>query len=297
MRPRLLAPLATATAAAVAAIFSVAAIAGTIVSPTADPGSHPDARAPRLRVYPIEFVVGSSIDATIPYDPEECDFRFWHFDVPMRLSWLGNAGEDGVDHYDVWQVPSFTEPSLLLHDTLVTSLDVKGGDYDGSCGGPPVDVAHRIVAFDVSGNEAAVTGDTNLKMGTWQEDGSTILSLPPGTVSTTRDGTWTVDDCSCSDAGHTLYSTTAGDSATFFVTPEWGGQSVALVMPMDTDRGEVTIAVDGGEPMLVDTFAETAQDRTIVWQTKLADGDHTVVITNQGTPGRSRVDLDAVLLS
>ncbi len=259
--------------------------------------SRPDGRAPTLKVHPIEFIVGTSIDATIPFDPEECDFRFWHLTVPMRLNWHGKDGNARVDHYDVWAIPSYTEPYQVLDDTHQTSLDVLGGNYDSTCGSAPIDIVHRVEAYDRSGNVATVLGDTNLDMGAWQEDGSTIEDFPPGIVTTSRTGSWTLGSCTCSDAGHTLFSTHAGDSATYDVTPQWGGQSFAVVMPMSPDNGVVGISVDGNTPVLVDTFAATPQYRTVVWQTRLSKGPHTVVITNHGTAGRSRVDLDAVLLS
>ena len=229
-------------------------------------------------------------------DTGECDFAEWHHDVPMRLSWMGRDGRRPIDHYDVWRIPTHSEPYQVVDDSDQTTLDVPGGDYDSSCGDGSHFDSHRIEAYDQDGNVAMVEGDTRWDMDAWQEDGYTKAFFDD-MVTFSWYGSWKRDTCTCSDAGHTVYSTKAGDKATFTVRPRWGGKSFALVMPMDANRGKITIAVDGGTPVTVDTYAASAQHRTIVWQTKLSRGDHTVVVTNLGTAGRSRVDIDAVMLS
>lgn len=292
MRRPLLLSFAAGAAAAAVVCSSVVAIAGE-----ARPERAIDGSAPSLKVAPISFIVGSTIDAVIPFDPEDCDMAAWHTGVPMRLSWSGADGKKAVDHYDVWAVPSSSEPYEVLGDTDLTQLDVVGGNYDSSCGGGSTNTMYRVETTDRSGNGAQVLGDTGAFMGAWQEDGSTVPFVDEATVTTTRTGTWTVANCGCSDAGHTVFSTTAGASATFTVTPARAGQWFAVVMPKGSNRGEVSISVDGGAPVTVDTHAASTQNRVVVWQTQLSRATHSVVVTNLGTAGRSRVDLDAVLVS
>jgi hypothetical protein len=296
MRRPLVISFVAGCAAAAALVSSVAAIASTQPAAHVD-GASIDGRSPSLEVAPISFVVGSTIDAVVPFDPNECDFAAWHFEVPMRLSWSGNDGKKAVDHYDVWAVPTYMEPFQVLADTVETTLDVLGGNYDSSCGGPSMNTSYRIEASDKSGNGATAVGDTRADMAAWQEDGTTVPNVTQGTVTTSRIGLWTQTSCTCSDAGHTLTSSLAGATATFTVTPEHAGQWFAVVMPKGTNRGAVAITVDGGLPTIVDTYAQTLQNRAVVWQTQLSKGTHLVVVANAGTPGRSRVDLDAVLLS
>jgi hypothetical protein len=81
---------------------------------------------------------------------------------------------------------------------------------------------------------------------------------------------------------------------TFTVT---GARRLALVMPKNINRGQVSTSVDGGTPTIVDTYAASAQNRVMVWQTEFpSTSTHQVVITNRATAGRSRVDVDAVVV-
>jgi hypothetical protein len=62
------------------------------------------------------------------------------------------------------------------------------------------------------------------------------------------------------------------------------------------NRGKFTLVVDGVNRGTVDTYAASATHRIIVWSGRVsAAGSHTVRITDQATPGRPRIDLDAVL--
>ena len=172
-----------------------------------------------------------------------------------------------------------------------------GGNYDGSCGDAATNTTYRVETVDAVGNAAQVLGDTGVYMGVWQEDGSTVPSIPPGSVTMSGTGAWSLVACECSDAGATFSSTTAGDSATYEVTPDHAGQRFALVMPTGADRGEVTITFDDEAPVTIDTWSAKERHRVIVWQKRLTDGVHTITITNVGTEGRSKVDIDAVMLS
>ena len=81
---------------------------------------------------------------------------------------------------------------------------------------------------------------------------------------------------------------------TFDVT---GARRLALVMPKNTNRGQVSISVDGAAPVVVDTYAAGPQNRVLVWQVQFAStAAHKVVVTNRATAGRSRVDVDAVVV-
>ncbi len=74
------------------------------------------------------------------------------------------------------------------------------------------------------------------------------------------------------------------------------GGPVAVVVERAADRGEVDVYVDGTKRARVDTGAATTAHRMIVWESLLAPGSHTLRLVAVGTPGRPRVDLDALLL-
>ena len=81
---------------------------------------------------------------------------------------------------------------------------------------------------------------------------------------------------------------------TFDVT---GARRLALVMPKNTNRGQVSISVDGAAPVVVDTYAAGPQNRVLVWQVQFpSTAAHKVVVTNKATTGRPRVDVDAVVV-
>lgn len=68
-------------------------------------------------------------------------------------------------------------------------------------------------------------------------------------------------------------------------------------MPKNTNRGQVSISVDGGTATIVDTYAASAQNRVLVWQVEFpSTSAHQVVVTNKATAGRGRVDVDAVVV-
>lgn len=276
-------------------LTSVSAIASAASDELIPRGPY-DGRSPLLRMRPITFVVGSVIDAAVPYDPDECDMEAWHFAVPMKLAWVGKDRHEVLESYDLWAIPP-NEPSfIVLDDSPLTELEVLGGNYDSSCGDASTSTTYRVETADQVGNAAQVVGDSGVYMGVWQEDGSSV-PWQDGTVTMSGTGAWSAVSCECSDAGATFTSSTAGDDATYEVVPHHKGQSFALVMPTGPDRGEVSISVDGAEPVVVDTYSKTARDRVVVWQTKMLLDAHTVTITNLATSGRPRIDIDAVMLS
>ena len=61
-------------------------------------------------------------------------------------------------------------------------------------------------------------------------------------------------------------------------------------------HGKENLSVDGGRAQIVDTVAANTREKVIVWQQTLNVGTHTVKVTNAGTKGRSRVDIDSVLV-
>jgi hypothetical protein len=62
------------------------------------------------------------------------------------------------------------------------------------------------------------------------------------------------------------------------------------------DRGKVKVYLNGALRKTVDTYAATSRPRVMVWQASVNQGD-VVKIVNAATPGRSRIDLDAVVVN
>ena len=127
---------------------------------------------------------------------------------------------------------------------------------------------------------------------TYQEDGtsSTDFAVLPITYT----GTWDVGTATASGGAHRVHDEERGQG---HVHPEYeDGDQVALVMAEGPGRGVASIRIDGKWLMNVDTFAPTNTNRVVVFAMGMSAGSHTVAIVNHGTPGRHRIDLDAVLI-
>jgi hypothetical protein len=81
------------------------------------------------------------------------------------------------------------------------------------------------------------------------------------------------------------------------VTTTKPGQTVSVVAEKNSNRGRVNISLDGGTAASVDTYASSPTHRVITWQKTLSVGTHTLKLSNAGTTGRSRVNIDTILLT
>ena len=107
-------------------------------------------------------------------------------------------------------------------------------------------------------------------------------------------GKWTVSNCLCFSGGHTLYSTTAGNSATFKFT----GNLIQFVSEKAANRGSFKVYLDGKYLTTVSNYNATARSAVIVWQKAFtAVGAHTLKIVVVGTSGHPRVDVDAFVVA
>jgi len=135
--------------------------------------------------------------------------------------------------------------------------------------------------------------------GTWSE----TTSSGPFTIHSTQEGsgawTWTGDWTTRAqdDAFGPAIRTADAAAATGRVTVR--GRQVALVAPRGPGLGIAQIRLDGATAATVDLYAAEAVPRTIVWQSSLGAGEHTlaVVVTGDADPAAtgSRVAIDAVL--
>lgn len=259
-----------------------------------------DGSAPLLDVEPLNFVVGASIDNTESFDGDACDSggrRIWHWDIPLEMNWSASDAGSGVESYDVLLTSRWTDGTVkAATDIQETTWPVVGSNYSGDCGGGSPDGQYRILARDHAGNLAISRGSSHPGVTVWQEDGKrNPPDNPSYDLSVAKVGKWRQGECVCFDAGHTLYSTKGGNSLTYEVDAHTEGQTVAIVMEKNSRKGEVGIRLNGGPVSVVDTYSVNPQHRVIVWEAELPQGSSTVKITNRGTAGRPRVDVDAVM--
>jgi len=103
-------------------------------------------------------------------------------------------------------------------------------------------------------------------------------------------GTWAGTTSASFSGGSARRSSSAGASATFAFT----GRAVALVSTLGTNRGRVSIFVNGAWDQTVDLGRPGLTYRAQVWSKSWAtSGSRTIKVVVVGTPGRPRVDADA----
>ena len=282
-------------AGAFAATLLVAVPAAALVSAAADPRPNTfDGTSPTLTMGPVEFVVGASLDAAAP--PNECATWSWNMAIPLRMRWSGADPISGLAGYDVWgSGPRWDGNSKLVEGSSATTYDYDGSNYSGDCGeGQLTANDFWVVSKDNRGN-TATTNVVGQHVDAWQETGVDVSGGPA--LALTRTGTWTTANCTCFNNGKTLYSTAKGASLSYKVISDKPGQTLGVVVEKNSNRGTLNISVDGGTATAVSTYASTAKHRVIVWQKSLSVGTHTIKLTNAGTSGRSRVDVDGILLT
>jgi hypothetical protein len=217
------------------------------------------------------------------------------------MRWTGSDSTSRIAGYDIWAsgYPEGGVASEQVHGTSATSYRFWGANNDAECGGGDghSDGNYWVVARDNRGNAAMSGTGISQWVDVWQEDGTTLMTRSGPLVLSSRTGTWTKASCTCFNWGKTLYSTAAGASLTYKVTTQRPGQTVALAVEKSTNRGVANISVDGGTASAVNTYAAAATHRVVVWQKVLTPGTHTIKVTNAGTAGRSRVDVDSILLT
>jgi hypothetical protein len=286
-------------AGALAASLFVAVPAAAVIASAASTDPHPtkyDGTSPAFTMKPLSFSLGSSIDAATPVDPVNlCAGSPWNFNIPVKMTWAGSDAVSGIAGYDVWEVgPALDGVGKVVEGTTATSYSYTGGNYDGDCGGgQEFDNRFWVVVKDNRGNSSATT-TRGQRVRVWQETGTTVEN--DAALPVTRTGTWSTSQCTCWNNGRTLFSKAPGASLTYTVKTTNPGANVAVAMAKNTNRGVAHISVDGGTAKAVDTFASTPTHRVIVWQKVFSPGTHAIKVTNAGTAGRSRIDVDAVLL-
>lgn len=283
-------------AATVLVAIPATALVGRDAAVDPNPNSY-DGTSPHLTLAPVEFVAGSSIDAAPAPSSEMCASFPWNVNVPLRLRWAGGDVTSGLAGYDVWGVGAKWDGFRKLVDaTQATSYVLPGTNYRGDCGGGgEFNNQYWVAARDNKGNTAA-SRRVGQRVAVWDENGITP-NAGESNLALTKTGTWRTASCTCFNTGKTLYSTTKYAALSYKVPSTAAGQVVGVVMEKASNRGTVKISVDGGTASVVNTYAPTPKHRVVVWQKKLAPGTHTIKLTNAGTTGHGRIDVDAIMLT
>jgi hypothetical protein len=240
------------------------------------------------------FIVGSQLtDYTV------CGADEPQFYVPEGFSWSATDSGGGSIGYTVWEYFAGDDPDQLVPFQTTTSTQVRGTDYDDQCGGGSFAVTNwSVQASDFQGNsvERAVYGSYVTVL---EDDGTTSTLSQAANVSVDYFGAWQTANCGCFAGGTTHKTTAMGAAARIHVNvpASESVRKVGLVMETAPGRGEARVLVDGVSQGVIDTGAATAKHQVVVWQGSLSTGNHVVRLVNLATPGRSRIDLDAVVVN
>jgi hypothetical protein len=194
--------------------------------------------------------------------------------IPVKLTWAGTDATSGVATY-----------------TLQESVD--GGAFSTVASGIPtasktvtLPAGHtynfQVRATDYAGNSSPYKKGKAFKLSLFEENNGAVA------YSTG----WTRVAQSGASGGFVKDSTVAGKTATFSFT----GRYVAWVSTVAATNGDATVQIDGGGSSTVHTHGSSTNAGRLVYSKSVSAGAHTVTVTNLGTAGHSRVDVDAFVV-
>ena len=284
-------------------------VTGLLFSAIGPAQSAADTTPPTLNA-PLKssFTVGQQIpvgDVPVCGEGESWDLRMG---VAENFKWTGSDAS-GYVRYDLKQSTGVAGTEDVFVGSSQRSHAGVGENTDSWCGGGNYSVYEwTLTAKDAAGN-ATTRKVYGGRISLTQDNGLTDLAGYATTPQVAYSGTWGTSSCVCWSQGGVHRTTAAGAAATITVDlpHTYGGFPVAaqdykthvgLVMHKGPGRGKFQVYVDGVLKATVDTYAATNQPRTVVWQGAVGGtgaSSPTIKIVNLATPGRPRIDLDAVL--
>ncbi len=285
----------------------IPAVSALVMTGSGPAQSAADTTPPTLKA-PVKssFTVGQQIQPGYVPDCGEGEPWDLRIGVAQNFTWTGSDAS-GYVRYDLTQSTGRDGTQDVFSDSRQRSYAAWGENTNQDCGGgngtvyewtlTAKDAAGNATTRNIYGGRIRLTQDNNLAD---LADYATVPRISYG-------GRWQLASCSCWSHGGVHKTTAKGATATleiplpFTQYPPGSANAythVGLVMHKGPNRGKFTVYVDGVLKGTVDTYAATNQPRMLVWQTAVGGvgaGSPTITIVNQGTPGRTRIDLDAVL--
>jgi hypothetical protein len=259
-------------------LLALVALLSGLGVPVAAAAAH-DGTAPTLRMDPARLVVGTSVGAADYSEPDLPEAYYYSW--AARWAWTASDASgicsqslryNGGDPYADYPPPGFqVSPDLREYSGNIGGYDSYKGSFPGLL---------IVEVTDCAGNTASARVSAQFFYDA--EDIDTTF---------TYRGAWSTARSASSLIGTTHTTVQKGASVS---RPVQGGLT-GLVMITGPARGAVAVLLDGRRIAVVDTYAATRQYRTVVWQRLLPAGSHTLTLVNLATPGRPRVDLDAII--
>jgi hypothetical protein len=128
----------------------------------------------------------------------------------------------------------------------------------------------------------------------WATSGTaTPLAISDRSSLVTYRGSWWRYDSPASTGGWITSSRQAGADARYRFT----GRAIAIVAPMNSTRGKITVYVDGVYKATVDLYSSSATYRKVVYSASWASARaRTIELRVAGTSGRPTVSLDGFIV-
>ncbi len=196
--------------------------------------------------------------------------------VPVGVTWPeATRGDTKVARYKL-QVSRDEGPwsAVTLSTALARSATVKLR--------PGMLSRFRVRAVDTAGLASA-----------WATAGPNWLALVhDGDPDINTTGIWTASNVTSAYGGRLHTSIDAGATATY----TFHGKQVAWVAPLGPDRGQAHVSTTGKPAKTVDLLAGNSEPRRIVFTQGWDEAaERSIQVAVDGTPGRPRVDFDALL--
>ncbi|MEO7350677.1 MAG: hypothetical protein ABIR34_03835 [Marmoricola sp.] len=255
------------------------------VAPSA--GAAADTTPPKLNLPAAAgFVSGTTIG---PMAPDADGFLRETDDISMNARWTASDAS-GICGSSYRRFYAGADPDPWSRWSSSMSLTYVTSDYEDQEGGG----SFHVDGYDVRVKDCAqnITQKSFANgPAVYQENGS---SYGYGDLTVTYQGVWGTSTCTCWSGGKDRKTTAAGARANFVFD---SGGPVAVVMEKAANRGKAKVLVDGVLRATIDTYASTATHRSVVWTGTLTGAGHTVSVVNSATPGRPRIDVDAVMVN
>ena len=194
--------------------------------------------------------------------------------IPAVLTWTGSDAGTGVKSYHVQRSVNAGAWTTVVAAVAVPRLDValaSGSSY-----------RFRVRATDWAGRTSGFAYGPTLRSARIQESSTTI----------TYTGRWTAATWPSASGGALRFATAAGAKATY----RGSVRSAAWVTTTGPDRGWAKVYVNGVLAKRVSLTTSASQPRRVVWSANWSTtATRTVVILVEGTSGKPRVDLDAIM--
>jgi hypothetical protein len=195
--------------------------------------------------------------------------------LSLAVSWSASDAASGVAGSEVqvstnggaWQ--SLTVPSASTRS--LTSAGPVGGT-----------VRFRARATDGSGNVSSWSYGPTVHLAAVQETSTAIIET----------SSWGRVAESGALGGYVDRTTIAGGYARYTFT----GRAISWIGALATTRGKAHVYIDGTLVATVDCYSSTWSSHRVLYSWAGAYGTHTIQITNLGTSGRPRIDLDAFIV-